>query len=212
MGLCGRTSGIWQCARVDPAFESTLGTQLAATLGHLSEAVQIQERLATRDPVNHYLYLCLAFLYIRERRLAEAEAAARKAAELSRTGVGVPLILGQVLVRRGEVQAGLAELNRGPLESNRDEGLAWAFQYLGRKPDADVALVRLEDKDASTGAYEISTIRAMRGERDLSFAWLERAYQQHDSSLNDVLTEPDLVNLHQDPRWKPFLRKMNLPE
>jgi len=52
----------------------------------------------------------------------------------------------------------------------------------------------------------------MRGERDLSFACLERAYQQHDSSLNDVLTEPDLVNLHQDPRWKPFLRKMNLPE
>jgi hypothetical protein len=52
----------------------------------------------------------------------------------------------------------------------------------------------------------------MRGERDRAFSWLERAYQQHDYNLSYILAEPDLASLHQDPRWKPFLRKMNLPE
>ena len=42
--------------------------------------------------------------------------------------------------------------------------------------------------------------------------WLELAYTQKDSGLYFVKGEMPLRNLEADPRFKAFLRKMNLPE
>ena len=42
--------------------------------------------------------------------------------------------------------------------------------------------------------------------------WLERAYAQKDGGLIEIVGEPLLKNLGGDPRYKTFLRRMNLPE
>ena len=42
--------------------------------------------------------------------------------------------------------------------------------------------------------------------------WLERAYTQKDSGLVYVRVDLPLKNLEGDPRYKAFLRKMNLRE
>ena len=52
---------------------------------------------------------------------------------------------------------------------------------------------------------------AYRGDHDLALQWLERAYQVKDSSLMNIVGEPLFKNLADDPRYKAFLRKMNLP-
>jgi hypothetical protein len=52
---------------------------------------------------------------------------------------------------------------------------------------------------------------ADRGEIDLAFDWLEVAYDNRDGSLNGVATSKSFTNLHDDPRWEPFLDKMGLP-
>jgi hypothetical protein len=54
-------------------------------------------------------------------------------------------------------------------------------------------------------------VHAWRGERDRAFEWLERAYDLRDADLPNVKNDPILRKVHDDPRWKPFLRKMNLP-
>jgi tetratricopeptide (TPR) repeat protein len=196
---------------VDPTFESSVAPSLAVTLGDLPKAAQLQERIVMRDPVDKNPYLKLAYIYIRQGRLSEAEAAVRKAKELSPTGVGIPITLGEILVRRGEAQAGLAEIEQDPDETNRVWKSAWAYQYLGRKHDADVALGRLIAMDA--GPSGLALLYAMRGERDVAFDWLERAYNQHDDRLLYILDHnPDMKNLREDPRWKAFLKKMNLSE
>jgi hypothetical protein len=53
---------------------------------------------------------------------------------------------------------------------------------------------------------------AYRGDHDLALQWLERAYQQKDVDLRHIVGEPLFKNLADDPRYKAFLRKMNLPE
>jgi tetratricopeptide (TPR) repeat protein len=206
----GAQAALDRARGVDPAFESQLGPLLAETLGRLSEAAQLQERITIGDPVNKNSYVTLANIYARQGRLSEAEAAARKAKELSPTAQGVPIMLGEILVRRGEVRAGLAEIERDPDAGNRDFLLAWAYQYLGRKADADVALGHLIETAEGPSAFAL--LYAMRGERDLAFDWLERAYQKHDSYVVYLLGHPDLSNFREDPRWKAFLKKMNLPE
>ena len=42
--------------------------------------------------------------------------------------------------------------------------------------------------------------------------WLEKAYEVKDGDLYFINHEPLLKNLEGDPRYKTFLRKMNLPE
>jgi hypothetical protein len=79
-------------------------------------------------------------------------------------------------------------------------------------PEANAALSEMERLDATTHAVNIAEALAYRGEIDQAFAWLDRAYQQRDSSLWTVNLDPLMKNLHGDPRWKAFLRKMKLPE
>ena len=49
---------------------------------------------------------------------------------------------------------------------------------------------------------------AFRREADRAFEWLDKAVAYHDPGLSDIVVEPLFANLHQDPRWLPFLRKL----
>jgi len=53
---------------------------------------------------------------------------------------------------------------------------------------------------------------ANRNDLDKAFAWLDRAYQLHDGWVPWVPWDPLLKNLQNDPRYKTYLRKMNLPD
>ena len=94
----------------------------------------------------------------------------------------------------------------------RASGLALAYHALGRAADSNAELRRLIADGASSYAYEIAEIYAYRGERDEALKWLERAYVQKDAVLKWVARDPTLAKLALDPRYKAFLKKMNLPE
>jgi len=70
------------------------------------------------------------------------------------------------------------------------------------------------DNRASSGdrVSDCRRLRLPRGEVDQAFAWLDRAYSQKDAALYEIKYDPFFKNLKFDPRYKAFLRKMNLPE
>jgi len=82
----------------------------------------------------------------------------------------------------------------------------------GRQAESDNALRQLIDKHAQESAYQVAEVYAYRGETDLAFAWLERAYAQRDPGLSSIRSNALLRNLHGDPRWRAFLEKMRLAE
>ena len=67
-------------------------------------------------------------------------------------------------------------------------------------------------KHQEESAYQVAMVYAARGETDLAFAWLERAYVQRDAGLSEMKPDPLLRSLHADPRWDGFLRKMGFPD
>jgi hypothetical protein len=91
-------------------------------------------------------------------------------------------------------------------------GLPLAFHALGRRGESDAALAALKDKYAGDSAYQIAEVHAFRGEADLAFEWLERAYAQRDSGVTNIKGDRLLRGLVGDPRYKAFLRKLKLPE
>jgi TolB-like protein/DNA-binding winged helix-turn-helix (wHTH) protein len=187
----------------------------AATVGHEGEALETFKQGILRDPLNYYLHSRTAALTYRTGHFAESEAAARRAVELLPAGSQGHVLLGQALLALGRRDAALAEIERESYEGLREFGRARTYWLLGQKANADAALARLETGFAENLAYNIAEVHALRGEKDKAFLWLDRAYQQREMFLifdGGVIADPDLNNLHQDPRYKAFLRKMKLPE
>ena len=87
-----------------------------------------------------------------------------------------------------------------------------AYYALGRKADSDAALASMVRDQAAENAFGIAEVYAFRGQLDEAMQWLERAFAQRDPSLFLVKGDPPFKSLEVDPRYKAFLRKMNLSE
>jgi len=59
-------------------------------------------------------------------------------------------------------------------------------------------------------AYIAGQINARMGNRDEALRWLEKAYEQRSGYVALLKVDPELDNLHSDPRFQPLLRRMNL--
>ena len=65
------------------------------------------------------------------------------------------------------------------------------------------------------GAYApsaVASVYASRGQSDEALKWLDRAQAEKDPLLYSIKYRTEFDKLHEDPRYKAFLRKMNLPE
>ena len=92
-------------------------------------------------------------------------------------------------------------------------GTAIVQHALGGAGESDAALQALIELDLGGGPayYQVAQVYAFRGEIDYAFDWLDTAYDNHDTGLPGMQLDPLLANLHDDPRWEPFLDKMGLP-
>jgi TolB-like protein len=185
---------------------------LSETLGRWDDALkQIQAALA-QDPMNPEAFQNLATIQESRGHLPEAEAAMRRALDIRPTYGYGHYILGLILLARGDRDAALLEMQQETQEDGKRQGLAIVYYALGRKADSDAALAGMLQMDAELNAFGIAEVYGFRGQTDEAMHWLERAYAQKDAYLYTIRRNPLLKNLESDPRYKAFLRKMNLPE
>jgi adenylate cyclase len=181
-------------------------------LGEWKDAAYSIEAALANDPLDPVLHNIAGFIYIRAGRIPDAEAALRRALRISPTAAWNHLLLGTALLMEGRATEALMEMQQETGPGGQALGLAAAYHALHRYADADAALARLKAENAGDSAYFVSEAYAARGQGDQAFSWLERAFAQKDDSLYSLKGDPLLRNLESDPRYKAFLRKMNLPE
>jgi TolB-like protein/Tfp pilus assembly protein PilF len=190
-----------------------LASQLALSQGRSEEARQLAQSAVARDPLGVPTYRQLGNANYFAGKLAEAEAAFRKAIDLNPASDGLRYKLALVLLSGGDAQGALAEFEREPHTGWRQQGLPLALDALGRKTEADRAIALAEKSGAEGWAYQLAVIYAHRKSFDLAFTWLNRAYQQHDAGLATyVKADPMLQNIRGDPRYSAFLHKLKLLE
>jgi TolB-like protein len=188
-----------------------LSARQSIIMGRWDDALKLLNATAELDPINAGHYLFLTFVQLQRDRLAEAEAAARRALEISPTFTLGHYWLGIVLLVRHQPEAALAEMLKEANDAPRMGGSSMAYFALGSKADSDAALAAMLNKDAAH-PYLVAQVYAFRGESDEAFKWLDRAYAQRDPSLILVKSQPMFSKLEGDARYKAFLKKMNLPE
>jgi hypothetical protein len=87
-----------------------------------------------------------------------------------------------------------------------------ALSGMHRNDEADAALRKSIAQSQGDWPSSIAMIYAYRNQPDEAMKWLERAYQYRDESLYLIKGDPHFRSMESDPRFKAFLRKMNLPE
>jgi tetratricopeptide (TPR) repeat protein len=182
--------------------------QLLASLGRLNEALTLAEAIVRRDPVNLEALFNLGLGQRMTGRLDAAIASFRTVLSLTPSNAGAHCQLGVALLLKGDAHGALAESEQETSEVYKMIGLPMAYHALGRKADSDAALSALIAKYEKDWSYNIAYVYAYRGEADKAVEWLDEAIEYGDPGLAEIVTENLFDNIHGDPRWLPFLRKV----
>jgi tetratricopeptide (TPR) repeat protein len=184
---------------------------LFANLGRLDEAIAISEYVVNRDPVNPVYHETLGLSYLWARRLDEAIASFHTALTLSPGYRAVHYRIGVALLLKGELQAALAEIQQEQQRApKRLEGEVMVYHALGQAVASNAALAELIDKYEHGSAYNIAYVLAFNGEADRAFAWLDKAVRYNDTGLTQIASQLEFTNIHDDPRWLPFLESIGM--
>jgi TolB-like protein len=203
-----------QVATLAPGSAEALNgeARLSLALGRWDDALRQVNAALALDPLDPNSFEALGTIQWGRDHLPEAEAAMRRALDIQPTYAWGHYYLGRVLLARGDRDAALVAMQQETVDEGQRAGLAMVYSALGRKVDSDAALARMLKERAAENAFYIAEMYAFRGQSDEAMHWLERAYAQKDPYLIYVKVELPQKSLATDPRFKAFLRKMNLPE
>jgi eukaryotic-like serine/threonine-protein kinase len=97
-----------------------------------------------------------------------------------------------------------------------DQAEAFATGYRqGKLKGACLATIELLKSKSQSGYVspnEIATLYARIGDRDHTFEWLEKAYQEHSARMEYLKVEDFLEPFHSDPRYVDLLKRVGLPQ
>jgi adenylate cyclase len=188
-------------------------SQLAAARGQWDEARQFAIESVELDPLSPNPHMVLGLnIYLHTGHLTEAEQAIRRGLQIAPQWGSGEFFLGEALMLQGRHEAALAEFRKETLEDGQLEGSAMALFAAGRKKESDAQLAEAIRRNGTSWPSAISRVYAFRGEKARAFEWMDRAYELRDEDLYFIKDDPLYKKLEGEPRFKAFLRKMNVAD
>ena len=186
-------------------------TRVLTYVGNLAEAEKLAREIIKLDPLAFSPPFNLARILWVAGKLDEADVAARKAAELQPEAAATHRNQVFVAIQRGDPEAAFREAQLEPDVNYRRFELALVQFARNDRAAADAALAELIASSRDIAAYQIAEVYAVRGETDKAFEWLQISFDTHDTGLLALVVDPLLRGLHDDPRYKALVGKMNFP-
>ncbi|MGH9949356.1 MAG: winged helix-turn-helix domain-containing protein [Pyrinomonadaceae bacterium] len=161
----------------------TLESQVLIEAGQPDEALRRLQKTFELEPNFWLAHLFGASAYIDKEMYPEAIAEARKAREL--TDVSHPVAM-----------------------------LGYALAKSGKQAKAQTLLQELLKRSTEryVPSYNIAMIYNGLDERDKTFVWLERAFNERDARMLFLSVEPKWNDLRPDPRFQDLVRRVGSPQ
>jgi len=184
--------------------------QLARIQGRVEEGLELIRKAVALDPLSPRTHRQAAMIALIDERFDDAAASFQLALDLAPSAGLNHAFLAITRLMQGHAEEGLAIARAESHGVFRNVAFAMIHHTLGHPTESDKALQIVIDEFGWTAAYQVAEVYAYRNEVKLAFDWLERAYAQRDPGVMYSATDRLLKPLHDDPRWPPFLQRMNL--
>ena len=182
-------------------------SHLLMARGRTAESLVESERALALDPVSVVMNFHLAWHYWLARDYDACIEQCHKTLELDPHDQWPPWFLGVSYGHKGMFGAAISEHRKALERSNGSPvmlgALGYAYVIAGENAAALEVLGQLEHLSTQrhVSAYEIGVIHAARGDADLAFRWLDRAFVERSAWLPYLNVEPRLDVLRGDPRF-----------
>ena len=184
--------------------------QLLTGLGRTNEALAEAHQAVSVDPLALSGIQTLAFTNYDARQYEDARTLARQVATLDPARPRLHYLFGLIDLATGDPQAAAAACGKELVEWQRQTCLAIAYGRLGRDREAAAQLKELKES-GDTAAYQFAQISAQRGELDEAIRWLNVGRRVRDPGVFRAGVDQLLDPLRDDPRFRTYLRELNLP-
>jgi len=154
-------------------------------------------------------------LYIR-KKYDQAIQQYQKTLELDQNFAEARLRMGKCYLQKGMLDEAIAEFERARMVfGNNPYGLGElgsAYALAGKKDEAIDVLTNLEGllKQGYSVNSDLALIHFALGDRDKTFEYLERAYEEKEDGVFWLKVDPCWDNLRPDARYKSLIKRMNL--
>jgi serine/threonine protein kinase/Tfp pilus assembly protein PilF len=190
---------------------------LLMLMARFEEAITEMKLALELDPLSLIINRNLGQLFYRARQYDKAIEALQKTLQMDPDFSVTHFYLGSTYLQKSFYKEALAEFQKEKDISKRQaldpEAMIIATNAL--MGEREEALQILNDfmeisKDAYVSPYFFAYIHVALGEKDSTFEWLEKAYNERDIYMRWLKVDPLFDSIRSDPRFKALLKKMNL--
>lgn len=180
------------------------------------EAIAEARRARELDPLSPVINCDLGQTLRWAGRLEEAIEQLRATIEMHPNFPYAHFLLGLAYMQKGDRDAGFSELHKSrDLFGGRSEELAalgYAYAISGKRDQALNLLAEANrlSKRRYVSPFIPAGIYMGLGDKDRTFEWLERAYQDRDWRIGMLNVEPAFNSLRSDPRFADLLKRAGL--
>jgi adenylate cyclase len=185
---------------------------VSLTLGETERALELAQLGVDLDPLEYSGLTRLASIYWALGQPKEEEGIYRYIQELYPESVFTKPFLAAALAAQGRPEEGLQYLNFDSKSRWQKSMSAIVLHSLGHHEEERQMQQYMIDEGSDRWAPTIAMNFAWHGDIDSAFEWLDIAYDQRDSYMSNLIFNPWLAKLHDDPRWEKIVDKMGLLE
>jgi TolB-like protein/Tfp pilus assembly protein PilF len=218
--FAGAEDGYRRAVELNPNYATARHwySRLLLQLGRFEEAVVEAKRAQELDPLSLIISTYMARVFRDARRYDEAMEQARKTIALDKNFAHAHYTLATIYEEKGMFEEAITEFQTNAvLTGESTEAAAQKAAQLRaayRKAGAvgywrrRIAQMKEDMIRGYVSPAEIASIYARLGQDREAFAWLEKAYREHDALLVWLKTYPAFDGLRSDPRFTDLLRRV----
>jgi tetratricopeptide (TPR) repeat protein len=187
------------------------------SMGRVSESLVQSERALELDPMSRAMNVHMAYHYLCAQELDKAIPQYQKTVAMFPDAAETYRQLALAYQLSGNHDQAVAELLKS-MELQHENptwiaSLREAYQTGGIREfwRRYVWVLQQKSKKAFVPQPDFAIGYALSGDNDHAFEALNKGYQERDSDMAGIKSEPGLFVLHSDPRWVGLLRRLQLP-
>jgi eukaryotic-like serine/threonine-protein kinase len=183
--------------------------------GRLEDGMRETQRARELDPLSLIINTTLGWQFYLSRQYDRAVDQLRSALEIDQKFAPARRILEGVYSKMGKQKEAVAEREKFVSLSGSPELAASIEEDLTKSGYNGVLRSWLNgmtqlSKHGYVSSYDIAEIYARMGEKEQTLAWLEKAYDEHESGLVSIAVDPLFDPVRSEARFRALLKRMRL--